>query len=100
MANDKTSFHLQHTARPEHIENILIAIAENETFDVDIIYSKLISVNYQIKRDSGVSRSFDLCKKLGLFDKVSKQTDYHLTGLGQACRKLALYRRDIFYDVL
>lgn len=53
---------------------------------------------YQITRD-GARRSLDMGRKLGLLDKVDRSS-YTLTARDQACRNLALYRREVYCDVV
>lgn len=92
------TFHVQHKARIEHIERILETATENQPLDVKALYASLLQAGYEITID-GVSRSLNLAMKLGILNRAGASSAYQLTERGLACRSLALYRRDVFWDV-
>jgi hypothetical protein len=98
MPRSKTSFHIQQVARPTHVERILGITSNDQVFDADSTRLGLTRDGYRITLD-GARRSLDLGKKLGLFEK-SNRFAYALTARGQVCRDLALYRREVFSDVM
>jgi len=58
----------------------------------------LTGEEYQVTLD-GARRSLDLGGKLRIFEKSNRST-YALTARGQACRNLALFRREVYCDVM
>jgi len=92
------SFHIQQVAKPMHIERILKLASGDQLFDAETMKVRLGQEGYQVTFD-GARRSLDLGRKLGLFEKSSQST-YVLTALGQACHNLAVYRREVYCDVM
>lgn len=98
MDTRKYSFHLQHVARPEHLERILGAIVKDSPFDTADLHFKLGESGYKVTYD-GIRRTLDLGAKLRLFEKKGTSS-YFLTDKGRALQSLALYRREVYYDVI
>jgi len=98
MPRSPVPFHVQHIARPAHIERILGIASDDQPFDPGSIRLQLAQEGYQVTLD-GARRSLDMGGKLGLFEKVDRSS-YTLTARGQACRSLALYRREVYCDVM
>ncbi len=98
MSKSKTSFHIQHIARPSHIERILEIVSNDQSFNTESSHLRLTQDGHQIAFD-GVRRSLNLGAKLGLFEK-SGQSAYTLTEHGRVCRDLALYRHEVYGDVM
>ncbi|MBN1891043.1 MAG: hypothetical protein JW850_23810 [Thermoflexales bacterium] len=98
MSPSKIKFHVEHIARPAHIERILCVATDDQTLDAESVRSSLIQNGYTITLD-GARRSLDMGGKLGLFQKL-EHTTYTLTTRGQACRNLALYRRQVYEDAM
>jgi hypothetical protein len=98
MSTNRAKFHVEHTARPAHIEHIVSIASEDSPLDPKSTHSRLTQEGYPITYD-GARRSLDMGAKLGLFEKSSQAT-YILTARGQACRNLALYRREVYCDVM
>lgn len=98
MSRSSSPFHIQHIARPAHIERILVTVSNGRAFTPESIRLQLIQEGYQITLD-GARRSLDLGAKLGIFDR-SNHSAYKLTVCGQACRDLALYRREVYCDIM
>jgi hypothetical protein len=97
MQGERVSFHIQHIARPKHIERVLSIASEDYLLAPDSISLQLAQDGYQITYD-GARRSLNLGEKLGLFEK-SDRTSYQLTARGRACQNLALYRPEVYWDV-
>jgi len=95
MSRSSVPFHIQQSAQPSYIERILGIASDDQAFDAGFLHLRLNQDGYQVPL-SGVSRSLQLGKKLGLLDRST----YTLTARGQACRSLALYRREVYYDVM
>jgi len=89
-------FHIQQSAQPAYIEHILSIVSNDQVFDAESLRSG--QGTHQIP-SSGISRSLQLGKKLGLFEKPDRSI-YKLTARGRACRKLALFRREVYCDVM
>ena len=98
MPRSQIPFHVQHIARPVHIERILGVVSDDRPFDAESIRLRLAQDGYPIAFD-GARRSLDMGRKLGIFEKLNRST-YALTALGQACRRLTLYRREVYCDVM
>lgn len=98
MQTQKSSFHLQHVARPEHLERILGVIYKDTSDNVADIHIRLKQGGYSVTYD-GVRRSLDIGAKLRLLEKTGASS-YSLTDRGKALQSLALYRREVFYDVI
>ena len=98
MPGSAVPFHLQHIARPAHVERLLGVARADQPLGPRSVHSELTRDGYQITYD-GVRRSLDLGAKLGLFDRLERST-YVLTARGQACRNLALYRHEVYCDVM
>jgi len=98
MPEGQISFHIQHIARPMHIERILDIASNDQALYAESSHLCLTQDGYQITLD-GARRSLNLGKKLGLFEK-SDRSAYTLTERGQACRDLALYRREVYGEVM
>ena len=98
MPKSPIPFHVQHIARPAHIERILITVSNDQVFTPEFIRLQLTQDEYQITLD-GARRSLDLGAKLGIFDKSNRST-YALTAHGQTCRNLALYQHEVYCDVM
>jgi hypothetical protein len=98
MSQNTSSFHIQHIARPVHLERILGIVTNKQPFDTNLLHNLLTEDRYNVTYD-GVRRSLDLGAKLGIFSKGDSSV-YSLTSRGGACQKLALYRRDVYYDVM
>lgn len=98
MSKSSSPFHVQHIARPAHIECILVTVSNDQVFAPESIRLQLTQEGYQVTLD-GTRRSLDLGAKLGIFDR-SNRSAYKLTARGQACRNLALYRREVYCDVM
>jgi len=98
MPRSQIPFHVQHIARPTHIERILGIASDDQPLDPEFTRLQLAQEGYQITHD-GARRSLDTGGKLGLFEKLDRSS-YTLTARGRACRNLALYRREVYCDVL
>lgn len=98
MPRSQIPFHVQHIARPTHIERILGIVFDDQAFDAESVRLNLTQDGYSITRD-GARRSLDMGKKLGIFEKSDSST-YTLTARGRACRNLALYRHEVYCDVM
>lgn len=98
MPRSKTSFHIQQSAKLTHIERILAVASDDRGFDLQSMHLRLTRDGYQIPL-SGARRSLEVGEKLGLFEKQNRSS-YTLTARGRACRDLALYRREVFCDVV
>jgi hypothetical protein len=99
MATKKTSFHIQHIARPRYVRDILSIASDDQSLDADSVHVQLTQEGHQITYD-GVRRSLNLGAKLGLFEQERDRSIYTLTARGCACRNLALYRREVYWDVM
>jgi hypothetical protein len=98
MQPRKISFHLQHVARPEHLERILGVISKEPHDNVADIHLRLSQSGYSVTYD-GVRRSLDVGAKLSLVEKKGASL-YLLTDRGRALQSLALYRREVYCDVI
>lgn len=98
MPRSTVPFHLQHIARPTHVERILGIASIDQPLDPQSTHSQLAQEGYQITYD-GARRSLDMGAKLGLFEKP-RQSTYILTARGRTCRNLALYRHEVYCDVM
>ena len=98
MPRSQIPFHVQHIARPAHIERILGMVSNDQPFDPRSTRLQLVQDGYQITID-GARRSLDMGGKLGIFEKSNRST-YTLTARGWACRNLALYRREVYCDIM
>jgi hypothetical protein len=98
MPRSQIPFHIQHIARPAHIERILGIVSDDQAFDAESVRLSLTQKGYFITQDAA-RRSLDMGKKLGIFEKPDSST-YTPTARGQACRNLALYRREVYCDVM
>ena len=98
MPRSPIPFHVQHIARPAHIERILGTVSDAQAFDPESTRLQLAQEGYSITLD-GARRSLDMGAKLGIFHKSNRST-YTLTMRGQACRNLALYQRKVYCDVM
>jgi hypothetical protein len=98
MPRSSIPFHVQHIARPAHIERILGIASNDQLLDPESARLQLTQDGYHITYD-GARRSLDMGGKLGLLDRVDCSS-YTLTARGRACRSLALYRREVYCDVI
>lgn len=98
MPGNSIPFHIQHIARPAHIARILSTVSSSQLPPAKIAHLQLTEGGYAITLD-GVRRSYDLGSKLGLFNKVDSST-YTMTSRGDACQNLALYRPEVYSDVM
>ncbi len=98
MSRSPIPFHVQHIARPAHIERILSIASDDQPLAPESTHLQLAQDGYQITLD-GARRSLDMGGKLGIFEKVNRSS-YTLTARGLACRNLALYRREVYCDVM
>lgn len=98
MPRSQIPFHIQQSAQPAYIERILCIVSDDQAFDAGSLHPRLNQDGNPIPL-SGASRSLQLGKKLGLFEKLDRST-YTLTTRGRACRNLALYRREVYCDVM
>ena len=98
MRKSSIPFHVQHIARPAHIERILVTVSKDQVFAPESMRLQLTQEGYQITLD-GARRSLDLGAKLGIFDRLNRSA-YELTVRGQACRNLALYQREVYCDIM
>jgi hypothetical protein len=94
----KTSFHIQQSAKLAHIERMLGIFSDDQALDLQSIHLGLTRDRYSIPL-SGARRSLEVGEKLGLFEKQSRSA-YTLTAQGRACRDLAVYRHEVFCDVM
>ena len=99
MPGSRVPFHIQHVARPTHIERILGIASDDQPLDAETTCLSLSQDGYSITLD-GARRSLNLGEKLGLFEKQDRSTYNTLTKRGQACQNLALYRREVYWDVM
>jgi len=104
MPRSKIPFHVQHLARPAHIERILGFASDDQALDPEFVRRHLTEDGYPITLDAA-RRSLDWAGKLGLFEKESfpqrtPRVTYKLTPRGRACRRLASYRREVYHDVM
>jgi len=97
MPKSPVPFHIQHIARPAHVERILSIASDNQPLDSESARLRLAQEGYHVTLD-GARRSLDVGAKLGLFEK-SNRSDYALTVRGRVCRNLASYRREVYCDV-
>ncbi|HID64300.1 MAG TPA: hypothetical protein EYP49_16405 [Anaerolineae bacterium] len=98
MPRSPIPFHVQHIARPAHIERILGIASDDQSLDAESVRLSLTQDGHFITLD-GARRSLDMGGKLRLFEKSNRST-YTLTARGRACRNLALYRREVYCDVM
>jgi len=98
MSRSSIPFHVQHIATPARIERTLSIASDDQMFDAESVRLHLAQDGYSITLDAA-RRSLDMGKKLGLFEKATRFT-YALTARGQACRSLALYRREVYCDIM
>ena len=82
MPKSSVPFHIQHIARPAHVERILNVASGNQPLDSNSVCLRLSQEGYQATLD-GARRSLDMGAKLGLFGE-SHRSDYALTACGQA----------------
>jgi hypothetical protein len=82
MPKSPVPFHIQHIARPAHVERILSVASDNQPLDSESARLRLAQEGYHVTLD-GARRSLDVGAKLGLFEK-SNRSDYALTACGQA----------------
>lgn len=98
MQTHKISFHLQHVARPEHLERILGVTLIDIPISPTSIQFKLKQSGYSVTYD-GVRRSLDIGAKLKLFNR-NAPSSYLLTDRGRELQILAQYRREVYCDVI
>lgn len=105
MPRSPVPFHVQHIARPAHIEHILGIAPNDQPLEANSARLWLAQNGYSLTLDAA-RRSLDWASKLGLleketaFQKTARRVHYILTPLGQACRSLAMYRREVYYDII
>lgn len=105
MPRSAVPFHVQHIARPAHIEHILEIAPNDQPLEANSARLWLAQSGYSLTLDA-TRRSLDWASKLGLlkkettFQTVARRVHYVLTPLGQACRSLAMYRREVYSDII
>jgi hypothetical protein len=72
--------------------------SDDQPLDAETTCLSLSQDGYSITLD-GARRSLDVGGKLGLFEKLDRSS-YMLTARGRACQSLALYRREVYCDVV
>jgi len=98
MSNNKITFHIQRAAKPRILESILCIVRNEEYFDATLITNSLNNEGIDIDRNSA-NRSLNLGVKLGIFKKADKFS-YVLTPRGLSCRNFAIYRKDVYHDLI
>lgn len=104
MSRSQVPFHVQHLARPTHVERILGFASDDQVLAPASVRRSLTGDGYPITLDA-TRRSLDWAAKLGLFEKETfaqgtVRVAYQLTPRGRACQKLASYRREVYHDVM
>jgi len=98
MARSPIPFHVQHIATPARMQRILSIASDDQMFDAESVRLHLAQDGYSITLDAA-RRSLDMGKKLGLFERATRFTVV-LTARGLACRSLALYRCEVYCEVM
>lgn len=98
MVKSRVPFHIQQVAKPARVERILSIASADQAIDAEFARLRLDQEGYAITLD-GARRSLDLGGKLGIFERAGRAA-YMLTERGRACRSLALYRREVYTDIV
>lgn len=98
MSRSQVPFHVQHIARPTHVERVLLRTEPDQLLAAQSLHRGLLQDGYDATFDA-VRRSLDLGSKLGLFQKHSR-SGYLLAPRGVACKNLAQFRPEVYSDVM
>ena len=96
--NNRVSFHIQHNAKPNYLERILSYASQTDFFDAGQAELDLANEG-EIVIKGGVQRTLDVANKLGLITKITT-SKYKIEALGLVLGKLALYKHDVYSDVI
>ena len=96
--NNRISFHIQHNAKPIYLEKILSSASQDGSVDAAQVELELVNDGVEIKKGN-VQRTLDIANKLGIVEK-SSASKYKIVSLGLFLKKMALYKHDIYSDVI
>jgi hypothetical protein len=96
--DNRISFHIQHNAKPIYLEKILGSANQDSFIDatqVELDYAR----EGEYVNKGYIQRTLDLAHKLGIVTK-SSASKYKIESLGLVLKKLALYKHDVYSDVI
>jgi len=94
----KISFHIQQTANPIYLEKIICNFDQNTLIDRETVELSIQRDGIELSK-GGVQRTINLALKMGILSKT-RNTKYKFESLGIVLRKMALFKHDVYSDLI